>query len=91
MAEIISFTYRKANGEVSNRQLVPFTKPGRFFSGIDVSELSEEEQGRYLAALEKVREAYQIELAKLADTFDLNHRYRQFAEDRMTIINIEQV
>lgn len=91
MAEIISFTYRKDTGETSNRQLVPFTKPSRCFSGVDISELSEVEQALYMAELNKVREEYRVKLAELADKFDLNHRYRQFVEDRMTNLKTEQL
>jgi hypothetical protein len=88
---IRSFTYTKADGSSSNRVLVPMVMPGKFMSGIDITELDTEQQAMYLAELMKAKDRHAMELAELEAKYDLRNRYRQFDPSRMTDVVTEEI
>lgn len=89
--QIYTFKYTKANGVASDRVLVPFVEPSKHFGGMDISELSTEEQALYISEVERVRHDYYENLNKLTEKYDLVRRYRQFDPDKMSNVVTEDV
>ena len=87
----LSFKYTKKDGSTSDRVLVVMTKPSTHYAGIDISELSERDQGLYIAAISKLHEDYLSAIEGINDTFDTKHRYRQFDPKLMQIHTTEEI
>ena len=87
----LSFSYTKADGKTSNRVIVVSNEPNKFYSGTDISELEVEEQGAYIAAVATAKELYLEMLKNINDTFDCNHKYRQFKPENMADIVSEEI
>ena len=75
---IITFKYTKADNSTSNRVLAVMLKPNTMYEGIDLSELSEEEQGAAGEACSNAYNDYLIALGAVEEQYDLKYRYRRF-------------
>ena len=87
----LAFTYTKKDGSTSNRVLLVMTKPSTHYAGVDISELSERDQGLYIAAMTKLHEEYLSAIQDINQTFDVKHRYRQFDPKLMQIHTTEEI
>jgi len=88
---LMTFDYKKSCGSTSKRTFVPFVTPATMWGGLDVSEMSTEEQALYLTELEVVKQTYADSLKALQDKYELNHRYRQFKPENMANIKTEDI
>lgn len=82
--KIASFTYRKSNGDVSERVAAILAEPRVNVLAIDITELDEVAQAEFgleLAALNLRREA---ELEYLLKRYDVTNNFRSFKPERMT-------
>ena len=85
----ISFTYTKASGSVSDRVLLVQKTPDTMYEGIDISELSSEEQGRFIAKMKILQDKYTSAVEGIKNDFDLTHSYRRFDPSKMTSCVLE--
>lgn len=85
----INFTYTKKDGSTSDRVVLVSRIPYEFYAGTDLSELTAEEQGIYLAKRKELEAKYLAEISALNNEMDLNYRYRQFDPKLMQIKSIE--
>ena len=88
---ITTFTYTKADGTESERVLVPFSSPSKFYAGVDISELDAEGRALYLTDLSEVRAEYEAKLKDLETKHDLRYRYRKFDEAKITNLKHETI
>ncbi len=80
----LTFKYTKANGTQSDRVLVIMVSPNTMYEGIDVSELSAEQQGEFIAVMNTVKDKYLKAIESIKSDFDLVHSYRRFDPTKMT-------
>lgn len=85
----LSFTYTKASGSTSDRVLVVIKAPNTMYEGLDISELSQEQQGEFITSYESLKVKYLSALDALKSEFDLVHSYRRFDPTKMTDIATE--
>ncbi len=88
---ITTFTYTKADGKISNRVLAGVSKPNKFVSGTDVTELPQEQQVLYAMAIQEAKTAYLEAIKVINDKFDVNHNFRQFKPECMTNVVEEDI
>ncbi len=88
---IITFTYTKKDGSVSNRVLAPSVVPNTMYEGTDISELDMAEQAEFTEALDMIHDAYLEAIKELQDKFDVNHRYRRFDPKLMSNVVKETI
>ena len=86
---IITFDYTKKDESVSKRVLAVMVKPNKMYEGLDLSELSEEEQGAAGEAVTKAYNEYLSALGLVEEQFDLKYRYRRFDTTKMTNIEVD--
>lgn len=89
--KLITFTYTKDDGKKSKRVLAVHTEPQRLFGGTDISELTKEEVAEYMAELKELKFEYMQAVARLNDSFDLNHQFRQFKPENMSEIVVDEM
>lgn len=88
--QIASFTYTKADGSVSNREVLVHSSDTAYLEGTDLSELSEDEKQDVIASVASVEEYGTPEqLAKALADAGLLWNYRKFKLDRATNLSIE--
>lgn len=85
----LSFTYVKPNGVTSQRVLSVLKHPNTMYEGIDISELSFEQQGQFVAELRNIHDKYLAAIQALKTDFDLTHNYRRFDPLRMSDVASE--
>lgn len=88
---LITFTYTKADGKSSDRVISPIVVPGRFYEGIDISELDEVQQAEYVMAIDVAKAAFAAECAKIQYQYDVKTMYRRFDASRMTAVVFEEL
>lgn len=88
---IITFTYTKKDGSVSQRVLAPSIVPNNMYEGTDISELDMEEQAAFTEGLDMIDNAYLEAIKELQDKFDVNHRYRRFDPKLMSNVIVETI
>jgi len=72
----MKFKYTKANGDVSNRDLVVIRKPSKTFFGIDATDLDESVK----SDLEAFISGQNTELGEVIAELGLSGQYRSFLE-----------
>ena len=87
----ITFQYTKDDKSTSNRVLAVRVKPNTMYEGIDLSELSEEEQGAAADALTQAYSDFLFAVGAVEEKFDLKYRYRRFNTTKMTNIEVDTI
>lgn len=85
------FTYTKATGEVSKREILVMTEPTNLVAGISVSDMPAENFASFAAELRKLKNEYEVGLTNLLATYDLKHDYRQFKPSGMSDVQSEYI
>lgn len=89
--KIMEFTYTKSNGDSKKRAVMLLQEPQKFFEGIDVSDLSQDEfadfVNEYSKAYDQWREVSHAIMAK----HDLKHNYRRFLPEGVSQAKTEHV
>lgn len=86
---ILNFKYTKPNGSISDRVFVPLINPNTMYEGIDISELSEEQQAIFACAVQQAKEEFALKLVNLKEEFDVKTMYRRFDPTKMSDITKE--
>lgn len=81
--KIITFTYKDAKGKVSERVLLPTIRPADFYTGTDLTELSDAEVVNYVRRRELLQDEYLMKITELNKELDVNYKYRKFLESNI--------
>ncbi len=88
---IHTFKYTKSDGSESKRTLATMQMPSKFYQGVDISELSTEDQALYITEFDHIKNEYLKQVAAVNKKYDLDHRYRQFDPNKMTELVQEDI
>ena len=88
---IHTFKYTKSDGSESKRVLATVAVPSKFYSGVDISEMSTEDQALYIAEIDSAKTQYAERVQAIHQKYDLNHRFRQFDPAKMTELAHEDI
>lgn len=83
---MLSFQYTKDDGKVSDRVFIPLESPTNKYFGIDISELSVEDQGIFAAKMQKIQEDKEEAVHGLMQEFDIKFKFRYFVPEKMFAI-----
>lgn len=89
--KLIDFSYKKQNGEVSARTLAVTSEPNKFFEGIDVSHLSNDEFAEFINEYSVLLDQFKQQQLNLLYAFDLKHNFRRFTPEQMSNVEVEYV
>jgi hypothetical protein len=87
--KVKEFTYKKANGDVSQRVLVELVTPSEHIEGIDVTNLDMDRYVEFITELNAIEHELFTRRMKLYNDFDLQHNYRRFIPSQMTNVTTE--
>lgn len=87
--QIKTFNYTKASGETSHRDVLVTQEPTNMLHGIDITELSQEDQAAYTVYMSKIHDEYMAKIAQLNKEYDMLNRYRKFDPLKMTDVSEE--
>lgn len=82
--KVLTFTYTKPDGSVSDRTLMALVTPGDKFAGIDLSNIDPSMGAEFFSRYKDLYADFMAEVKELQAEFDLKHNYRQFDAARMT-------
>lgn len=88
---LITFKYTKADGKQSERVLAPLIIPNTMYEGIDISELSMEQQALFVQEVSDAKQVYLGKLAEIQNKFDVKTMYRRFDPSKMTNVVKENI
>jgi len=83
---MLSFTYTKEDGKTSDRVVAVINEPTDKYFGIDISELSEAEQGEFYAKFSTIMDNKAEALGRLMYDYDVRRNFRSFSPSRMANI-----
>lgn len=89
--KIITFTYTKKDGSVSERTLAAMVNPNTMYEGIDISELEQADQAMFATAMNAAHDKYMAEIQQVKHDFDTLHAYRRFDPKLMTNVVTETI
>lgn len=89
--KLTEFTYTKKNGDVSQRAVIVTQVPNKFWQGIDVSELDDDDLAEFVAKLRAIEDRVQAERAALMADYDLTYSFRQFDPELISNQTVEWV
>ena len=87
----MNFTYTKANGTSSKRVFMPLISPNTMYEGLDISELSDEDQATFCVEAEALKQEYLAKLNALQNQYDVVHSYRRFDPTKMSDVSVENI
>jgi hypothetical protein len=88
---IHTFKYTKSDGSESKRVLATVAVPSKFYHGVDISELSTEDQALYITEIDRAKTEYAKQVLAIHQKYDLCNRYRQFDPNKMTELAAEDI
>lgn len=86
---MLSFDYHKSPTDISKRVFVPIASPAEKYFGIDVTELSLEDQVAFEIKLKDIQDEQKAKIDDLLREFDSNHKYRFFFPEKMQNVVVE--
>lgn len=89
--KIKSFTYTKSPTDVSQRDVLVIGEPSSYLTGIDISELSEEDQAKFAVEMSNVLDNYKIAQQTVMAKYDVRNRFRQFDPLKITDVVDEYI
>lgn len=89
--KIATFTYTDAKGKITERTVLVTGMPSDKLRGIDLGELTPEEQVDFGNKYNELHDKYLQSLHELQQDFDLTHNYRQFIEKNIANLELEEV
>lgn len=89
--KLVEFTYTKADGSTSQRAVIEITQPNKFFEGIDVSQMPEEEFAEFTSEYRSLLDKQQQEKLLVMQKFDLKHNYRRFIPENMSDVVTDHI
>lgn len=89
--KLVEFTYKKADGTVSERAVIELLAPQQHFEGIDVTNMPEDEFAAFVQEYRELKNAQHAAVLELFAQHDLKHNYRRFVPNQMTDITTETI
>lgn len=89
--KIMEFMYTKTNGDFKKRVVMLMQEPQKFFEGIDVSDLDQDEFAEFVNSYGKALDDWKAESQAIINKFDLKHNYRRFLSEGVSEAKIEHV
>ncbi len=83
------FEYTKANGEVSNREVVVVHEPNTFVEGYDISDMPPADFGQFSVEYAQMLNRQKAEMLEMLNKYGLSHSYRRFTPSQMTNVENE--
>lgn len=83
---MLSFSYTKDDGKTTQRNIIPISSPTDKYFGIDLSELSEEDQGIFEARYQEIMDTKDSAIHQLMFDMDVRFKFRNFIPAKMTNI-----
>lgn len=87
----MSFSYTKPNGDVSSRVFIPLVTPNANYFGVDISELSLEDQVAIELDFKDLEDERTKKVAELMSKYDIRHSFRTFSPERMNNVEFHEV
>jgi hypothetical protein len=89
--KLATFGYTDLKGKKSNRVILVSSMPSNKLSGIDVTELSDEEVGTFANKYDSLHDEFIAKVQELKASYDLKFNYRQFLESGITDLTTETI
>ena len=89
--KLAKFEYTDTKGKTTQREVFVLGMPTNKLNGIDVSELSEEEQAVFAFEYDMLVEQFHKQVDELKARFDVVHNFRQFLETGIKDLEVENV
>jgi hypothetical protein len=89
--KLASFVYTDTKGKITNREVFVTGMPTNKLNGIDVSELSAEDQALFSFQYDMLLEDFHKQVDDLQKRFDVTHNFRQFLESRIQDLRVEDI
>lgn len=89
--KLAKFEYTDTKGKTTQREVFVLGMPTNKLNGIDVSELSQEEQAVFSFEYDVLVEEFHKKVDELKARFDVKHNFRQFLETGIKNLEIENV
>ena len=81
---MLTFTYTKDDGKATKRDVVVINSPTDKYFGIDLSELSEEDQGIFEVKYQNIMDVKDEAIHQLMSDMDVRFKFRYFIPSKMT-------
>lgn len=89
--KLAKFEYTDTKGKITQREVFVVTMPTNKLSGIDVTELTEEEQAVFAIEYDALVDEFHSKVDALKKQFDITHNFRQFLETGIKNLELENV
>lgn len=89
--KLITFTYTKDAGKISERMLLELSGPETMHKGIDISELCAADQVRFTQEYLTLQKEFLAKTSALMKEFDVAHNFRQFKPEKMSNVEVEKL
>ncbi len=87
----MEFVYTKNTGESKPRTLVVLQEPQKFFEGIDVTDMPEDEFAEFVNAYGKALDDWKQQSLAILQQFERNHSYRRFSPGGVSEATLQHV
>jgi hypothetical protein len=87
----LEFTYKKADGTVSERAAIPLFGPTKFVEAIDVTSLTESDFADFCREFSAMKNDHHNQVMEKLAQYDLRHNYRKFNPENMSNVTTDYV
>lgn len=87
--KIAEFDYTDLKGKDSHRVLLVTGTPSNKYSGIDLTNIDEEEAGMFINEYASLQDLFNQAVENLKEKYDLKHSFRQFIQENMRNITTD--
>lgn len=88
--KIAEFDYVDLKGKESHRVVFLTGAPSNKYSGIDLTKVEEEDAGLFINEYQTLQENFQKEVELLKEKYDVKHNFRQFLEQSVSNLVIDE-
>lgn len=89
--KLITFTYTKADGKVSEREVIEISRPSTLLSGLDVTEMHPADFAEFANDYKELLDEQNRQRMELMQVYELKHAFRQFKPECMTNTAVQHV
>lgn len=89
--KLITFTYTKADGKVSEREVIEISQPSTLLSGLDVTEMYSGDFAEFANDYKELLDEQNRQRMELMQVYALKHAFRQFKPEGMTNVVVQHV
>ena len=87
--KLANFTYTDQKGQESLRKVLITGTPSNKYSGIDVTEYTDEELVEFAVEYDRLHDEFLSQVELLKDSLDMKYNYRQFLETGISNMQVE--